>query len=307
MERCGFFDAYLAGEDYDRVYQAQHFAAYFASFINNGVFAQHADQLQVVAMPTPAMQVTVRKGQGWINGYWYENTDELYLPIEVADGVLHRIDSVVLRFGTAERTMWLVVKKGVPAVSNPVKPELTRNADYYELQLATVSIPASSINITQARITDTRLDTNVCGWVAGVVDQIDTTGLFAQYNSAFEAWFQSVQGIMEGDVAANLVNQTVALQTHTKNIRCEIANKQISVPVSAWEENTAAMRKEAVISDTLIRADTDVDLTLSDAQKGNYSIGALNPVAGSVTIYSDSIPGEALAFVLSITEVRASA
>ena len=240
-----FFDAYLAGEDYDRVYQAQHFAAYFASFINNGVFAQHADQLQVVAMPTPAMQVTVRKGQGWINGYWYENTDELYLPIEVADGVLHRIDSVVLRFGTAERTMWLVVKKGVPAVSNPVKPELTRNADYYELQLATVSIPASSINITQARITDTRLDTNVCGWVAGVVDQIDTTGLFAQYNSAFEAWFQSVQGIMEGDVAANLVNQTVALQTHTKNIRCEIANKQISVPVSAWEENTAAMRKRS--------------------------------------------------------------
>lgn len=193
MERCGFFDAYLNGDEYDRVYLADSFAAYFASFINNGVFAEHADQLQVMSMATPSMQVTVRKGQGWINGYWYENTDELYLPIEVADGVLHRIDSIVLRWGSSERTMWLAVKRGVPAISNPVAPALTRNADYFELQLATISIPASSISITQAQITDTRLNTNVCGWVTGVVDQIDTTTLFAQ----FEAYFREFQQFYE--------------------------------------------------------------------------------------------------------------
>ncbi len=184
MERCGFFDAYLEGEAYDRVYLAQHFAAYFASFIANGVFAEHSNQLQVMAMPTPQMQIGVERGQGWINGYWYENTDALYLPVDVADGVLNRIDSVVLRLGFSERNMWLVVKKGTPAV-NPVAPEVTRTADYYELQLATISIPASSINITQAQITDTRMNQEVCGWVTGVVEQLDTTTLFNQFETYF--------------------------------------------------------------------------------------------------------------------------
>lgn len=196
MERCGFFDANLVGEEYDRVYLASQFAAYFASFIGNGVYAEHSNQLQVVAMPTPQMQVGVEKGQGWINGYWYENTDTMYLPIEVADGVLNRIDSIVLRLGFAERNMWLMVKKGTPAV-NPIAPEVTRTADYYDLQLATVSIPASSIRITQAQIQDTRMNQDVCGWVTGVVKQLDTTTLFNQFETYFQEFKENNQADYE--------------------------------------------------------------------------------------------------------------
>lgn len=196
MERCGFFDANLVGEEYDRVYLAAQFAAYFASFIGNGVYAEHSNQLQVVAMPTPQMQVGVEKGQGWINGYWYENTDTMYLPIEVADGVLNRIDSIVLRLGFAERNMWLMVKKGTPAVS-PIAPEVTRTADYYDLQLATVSIPASSIRITQAQIQDTRMNQDVCGWVTGVVEQLDTTTLFNQFETYFQEFKENNQADYE--------------------------------------------------------------------------------------------------------------
>lgn len=193
MERCGFFDANLVGEEYDRVYLASQFAAYFASFIGNGVFAEHSNQLQVMEMETPQMQIGVERGQAWINGYWYENTDMLYLPIDVADGVLNRIDSVVLRLGFSERNMWLAVKKGTPAI-NPIAPEVTRTADYYELQLATISIPAGSIKITQAQITDTRLNAAVCGWVTGVVQQIDTTTLFEQFETYFEEFKQFYEG-----------------------------------------------------------------------------------------------------------------
>lgn len=196
MERCGFFDAYLNGEEYDRVYLAAQFAAYFASFIGNGVYAEHSNQLQVVAMPTPQMQVGVEKGQGWINGYWYENTDTMYLPIEVADGVLNRIDSIVLRLGFAERNMWLMVKKGTPAI-NPIAPEVTRTADYYDLQLATISIPASSIRITQAQIQDTRMNQDVCGWVTGVVKQLDTTTLFNQFETYFQEFKENNQADYE--------------------------------------------------------------------------------------------------------------
>jgi hypothetical protein len=197
VERCGFFDANLVGEEYDRVYLASQFAAYFASFIGNGVFAEHSNQLQVVEMETPQMQIGVEKGQAWINGYWYENTDILYLPIDIADGVLNRIDSVVLRLGFSERNIWLAVKKGTPAI-NPIAPEVTRTADYYELQLATISIPAGSIKITQAQITDTRMNQDVCGWVTGVVEQLDTTTLFNQYVS----WYTATTGQAETDIEA---------------------------------------------------------------------------------------------------------
>ena len=214
MERCGFFDANLVGEEYDRVYLAQHFAAYFASFIGNGVYAEHSNQLQVIEMTTPQMQIGIEKGQGWINGYWYENTDMLYIPIDTADGVLNRIDSVVLRLGFSERNMWLTVKKGTPSI-NPSAPEVTRTADYYELQLATISIPAGSIKITQAQITDTRMNQDVCGWVTGVVKQLDTTTLFNQFDSYFDefknlnenefaAWFNHIKGQLSEDAAGKI-------------------------------------------------------------------------------------------------------
>ncbi len=205
MQRCGFFDANLNGDEYDRVYLAAQFAAYFASFIANGVYAEHANQLQVMSMPTPAMQITVEQGQGWINGYWYENTDGMQLSVDVADGVLNRIDSVVLRLGYSERDMWLVVKKGTAAIT-PVAPALTRTADYYELQLATISIPASSISITQAQITDTRMNQAVCGWVTGVVQQLDTTTLFNQ----FEAYFNEFKEFYEADYADWTAEQKAA-------------------------------------------------------------------------------------------------
>lgn len=185
MERCGFFDANLVGEEFDRVYLASQFAAYFSSFIGNGVFGGKSDELQVAAMETPAMQVQVLGGQGYINGYWYENTDVLFLPIDTSDGVFNRIDSIVLRLGFSERAMWIDVKKGVPAI-NPVAPEVTRSADFYELQLATISIPAGAVNIAQSRISDTRLNNDVCGWVTGLVQQIDTTTLFNQFETYFE-------------------------------------------------------------------------------------------------------------------------
>ena len=36
-------------------------------------------------------------------------------------------------------------------------------------------------------ITDTRPNTDVCGWVTGLIDQLDTSTLFQQYQAAYEA------------------------------------------------------------------------------------------------------------------------
>lgn len=193
-QECGFFNAQLVGEEYDRVYLAEQFAAYFASFIGNGIFGDSMQELEVTA--NNDMTTTVLSGQAWINGWWYRNTTSYTLSHSVADGVLSRIDIVVLRWDNTARDMYLAVIEGT-ASANPVAPSIVRNADYYDLQLCSVSIPAGSVRITQAQITDTRLDNSVCGLVTGVVDQIDTSSLFTQFQTAFQEWQDNQQADYE--------------------------------------------------------------------------------------------------------------
>lgn len=184
-QECGFFNAQLVGDGiYDRVYLAEQFAAYFASFIGNGVFGKSMQKLEIISKDIPDMSVQVLSGEGWINGWWYRNTDVYTLNLQIADGVLSRIDAIVLRWGNTERDIWLEVITGEPS-ANPQVPPLRRDADYYDLRLGYINVTAGSVRITQAQITDTRLDNTVCGLVTGVIDQIDTTDLYNQFTAYF--------------------------------------------------------------------------------------------------------------------------
>lgn len=184
-QECGFFNAQLVGEDeYDRVYLAEQFAAYFASFVGNGVFGKSMQKLEVLAPSTSSMSVKVLSGEAWINGWWYRNTEEHELPLDIADGILNRIDLVVLRWSNQERDMYLTTVKGTPSAS-PAVPSIRRDADFYDLELAQISVNAGAIGITQSDITDMRLNNNVCGFVTGLIDQVDTTDLFNQFQDYF--------------------------------------------------------------------------------------------------------------------------
>ncbi|EHN14509.1 hypothetical protein [Clostridium sporogenes] len=195
MEKSGFFNAMKVGDTWDRVYKAENFAGYFASFIANGVFPNPAVGLQVTE--TDKMQVILKKGKGWIEGYKYENTDDLVLNIDVADGVLNRIDKIVLRYDVAEREVRARIKKG-EYKSEPIAPTLQRDADRYELALADIKISAGAIKITQADITDLRLNKELCGIVHGVVDQVDTTAIFNQ----FQSWYSQTKEAYDKNIAA---------------------------------------------------------------------------------------------------------
>lgn len=202
-EKSGFFDAHLVNGEYDRVYLAENFAKYFASFIGNGIFGGKSNELMVQQKEAADMSVKVLSGQAWINGYWYENSDELSLAIDVADGVLNRIDAIVLRWDNSERVIRLVVKKGTPA-TNASAPVIQRNADFYELKLAQVNVKAGATRITQANITDTRLNSDVCGLVIGVVQQLDSKEFGIQLQSYIanfiaenDAWKNEIQTDVE--------------------------------------------------------------------------------------------------------------
>lgn len=201
MEKSSFFNAELRGEEYDRVYSAEDYARYFASFIGNGIFANPSINLQVQA--TDAMNVTLKLGKAWINGYFYENTEDLTLSLDAADGVLNRIDMVVLRLDLINREIKAYIKKGT-FVSSPVAPAVTRTADMYELALADIRINKGVTKITQADITDLRSNAELCGFVKGLIEEIDTTDLFAQFQSSFDTWFEHMKGQLSTDAAGNL-------------------------------------------------------------------------------------------------------
>lgn len=214
-EYSSFFDAHYENGAYDRVYLAAHFAKYFASFIGNGIYGGKSSELLVQQNDTANMSVKVLSGEAFINGYRYENDSNLSLSIDTADGVLNRIDIIVIRWSNSDRAIRAVVEKGTPS-ANPVAPTLKRNADYYDLKLAQVYIGAGATRITQENITDFRLDTSVCGLVQGVIQQFDTTAFGQQINSFIENFktsnnakankiFSDLNALIHSDIATGLV------------------------------------------------------------------------------------------------------
>lgn len=222
--KSGFFNSNITGYDdegmpiYDRAQEASFFAKYFSNFIGNGVYPNPSTSMQV--LKNEGMSVVVSAGCCFINGYfgWVEENETI--PIENAD-TLARIDRIVARLNFVDRTIELAVKKGT-ASSNPIPVEVERTSDYYEIVLADVKVNANVSKITQANITDMRLDTTVCGMVTGVIEQVDTTTLVNQYISwyeeltkqaeidmktrekSFDEWFEEMKDKLSEDIAGKL-------------------------------------------------------------------------------------------------------
>ena len=202
--KSGFFDAQDLGEgNFDRVYNSADLAHYFSLFVGNGVFLNPTTSLQVSSQPTPNMSIKVALGSGWINGYFITVTSPETLTIPTAHGSLPRIDSILMRLDLGTRQIQLVVSPGT-AASAPQPNSLIRTGNYYDLELAQITVPAGATSITQSSIKDMRYDVTRCGLVKGLIDQIDATAFFNQYQDQFNTWFEDLKNKLSGDVAANL-------------------------------------------------------------------------------------------------------
>ena len=89
--------------------------------------------------------------------------------LATADGVYPRIDRVVVKLNIIDREIVLAVLTGTPSAS-PTAPLLTRTSDVYELCLAEIEIPQGAVTVGE--ITDTRLDTELCGLVGSLVSAV---------------------------------------------------------------------------------------------------------------------------------------
>ena len=245
----GFFNS-ING---DRRYDARQISRYLGSLVGSGVFPNPSTNLQVVA--SEGMAVRVSPGRAFLDCYWMENDSMYTVVLDDADMVLDRIDAVIMRLDENDdaRSIDIIVKKGTPS-STPQAPGMERGDKIKEYCLATVTVRKmrddGTQGITQADITDTRADTDVCGWVTGLIDQVDTHTLFLQWQAAyqqfyaasgaeFDAWMEELHAILEGDAVSNIMSAIEENATAIQRVAQELEKKP-DTPIVVQATITAA-------------------------------------------------------------------
>lgn len=318
------FDSHISGYDengypiYDRASTSEEFALFFNCLLRNGVF--DSGMCQVLA--GSGMTATVDVGGMMIQGRFGYITERETVKFDAADSRA-RYDTVVLRrdLSSSVNNIVCAVVKGAASTS-PQPPSLTRDGTIWELGIANVYIPANASAVSQANISDTRLDSERCGLVAAVLTDIDTTGLYNQIQSDlaqfkaveqanFEAWFERIQSSLEGDVAASLSSQLADLRNDfgdlERNVEEQLGTKlsavrrTVTLSSSGWSNSTPYTQ---TVSVTGVMADNTVQVAPDPASIEDYSkalVRATAQASNSLTFTASKKPTSALTVGVLIT------
>lgn len=178
----------------------------------SGVYAGEGNA--AVSATGSAMQIQVAPGIGWIvdaaaNGvcWWFDTAIQLTVDPAESTGTLNRIDRVIVEWQTTDYAALPEVKilKGTSA-SSAVAPALTNNSTVRQLSLARISIPAGTTELTDALITDERLDPSVCGIVSETVTA-DTSMISAQYNAAVADLYNAIAEAWSGEISDGAITE----------------------------------------------------------------------------------------------------
>lgn len=204
-----FYNSIVTDNVGDRPYDADSFSLWLSKFFTTGVFAGEFAVTEV-----SGMTVTVSGGYVNINGKVMIFDDKTF-ELDQASANSDRYDNIVIERNDTDRQFYFKVVKGTPG--SPA-PSPTRTSGKYQLVVARVHIRKGATSIRRSDVEDTRSYKSLCGIVAGTVEEMDFEAFTAQFEAyfdefktdnmdAFETWFQTIQGILDEDVAGNLQNE----------------------------------------------------------------------------------------------------
>ncbi|WP_407399672.1 hypothetical protein [Treponema sp.] len=253
----------------------------------SGVFAA-AGNAAVAAVATPTMAVTVSDGVGWMsdgNGdgvVWWndENTitgSLLQLSIDSADGVLNRIDRIIVEWATTNYVDYPEIKvlKGTPG-STAVVPALTNNSSKRQISLAKINVAAGTTAIQPSMITDERLDPSVCGLVTESLT-VDTTTMQAQ----FQAFLTAIEEEL------NQLNAGTAFEFKRLQFTNTSVAKSAFLSDSTYED--FPYKAQIPLTGVLATMTPEVVFGLADAVSGIYAPIA-EAYAGGISIWASDVP-----------------
>ena len=126
------------------------------------------------------------------------------ISIPIADGVLDRVDRIVLQFSKTANATSIVLKSGTPSAA-AVAPAIVQTETVYELGLYTVSVPAGSTTILASHVTDTRMDETVCGLMRDGVTGIPTATLQAQVEALIADLREQISNAAAGIISPSQI------------------------------------------------------------------------------------------------------
>lgn len=298
----GFFNSV----DGDRKYSADDIGRYLHGIVSSGVYADTSSSLQVLARD--ALTVLLQPGRAMLDYHYAENDAPMVLSHNAAD-TQDRYDAIVLRLDVSNRKIVVAIKKGTPAAS-PTVPTVTRSDTTKEYMLAYVHIRAHATAITQEDITDTRPDNSVCGWVHGLIQQVDTSTLHKQYEDAYAKKMAELDAYIEdkkADIDSRLASIDSAINAeNVVGVPIPTASNAGQVPTVISDgtgyllSNPTVMVKDLADNDGLINISdlpfTGQGMYLYTMPSGNIKIEATKDAAGTTTRMETLSTGQLLAY-----------
>ena len=201
----GYFDSDVTGFDdatglpiFDRAQNSEFLANMLGALIGNGVYPNPSTNLQVIERDDAVFGVQVLPGKVWIDGRFAWPKEPILLEADPASTTADRIDIIVVERNNPDRKFSVKCITGAPATS-PVPPSPERTTDIHQRVLCQYRVRRNATKVNQADILDTRMDNELCGYVTGVVEQIDGETLFAQIEAMIQGaeiqyteWFNQI-------------------------------------------------------------------------------------------------------------------
>lgn len=244
----------------------------------SGVFGAEGNLSMAVVQDSMSIQIS--DGIGWLSNasgdgivFWNDseqtNGSKLTLTHDVADGVLDRIDRIVVTWETTNYVALptISILKGT-ASGTPVPPELTNNNIQRQISLARVNIPAGTVSLSSSMITDERLDPSVCGIVTETI-KIDTSTMQNQFEAFLDSIAEQLDDLQQGTATALKQRKTAVLTA------------------SGWEDGYQTVIVGGVTENN------DVFVSVPEAYYEAYldaGIRCVEQSAGQLKFFSDSAP-----------------
>lgn len=257
----GFFNSVNG----DRLYNAEQMTLYFEGLISNGIYEDVGEKFHVTA--GEGMSVIVGTGRAMIKSRWVKNDAPITLQIDAADTSMNRYDVIFLRYNAVTREIGLVLVKGENSSGVPDTPHYIRNNDIYDLQIAVIKVMKNTTAITQDMIVDFRMS-SLCGFVTGLINQVDTSTLYNQWQTAYENYFNDTTAAIDAYFEAKKDDFETWFASLTQELRVDTTLHQFYNVVSVSGTTSEIM---VGINDY----DSNADLLLTFAN-GVYLIGGID-------------------------------
>lgn len=284
---------------WDRDYLASQWQEFMQMFLGNGVFVSPVNQCKVI--PGTGLTVIVTQGWAFINGSWYHNDANLVINIAQNTTSNSRIDSIKLRYSDSTRS--------INALGFTGETTLVRRESVYDLKLAEVTVPVGAVTISAANITDTRSNENVCGFVKGLVDVVDTNDLFSQFDTIFNNWFDTVKDQVTGDLGAKLQLEFSKLEADVedyKNTAQSLIENYVYNDYTSAVTNLTFIDKVCEVTDAKVTANSliDVYFTADTIQEAEDCKIVVDSEAGKIKLTAEKQPSKTIKAVFRVRVIE---